>query len=50
MPSGMGGLIRYFDEYKSRISVSPGTVIVICIAVIVLILILRMFAGRAFGL
>ena len=36
MPSGMGGLVRYFDEYKSKIEFKP-IVVVIFIAVIVLL-------------
>lgn len=28
MPSGMGGLVRYFDEYKSKVKFSPEQVII----------------------
>lgn len=35
MPSSGGGLIRYFDDYKSKIELKP---IVIVIAIIVVIL------------
>lgn len=41
MPSSMGGLVRYFDEYKSRISFKPGNVIVLIIIVIVIMIILH---------
>ncbi|MFC1686190.1 preprotein translocase subunit Sec61beta [Nanoarchaeota archaeon] len=27
MPSGMGGLTRYFEEYQSRIQIKPGYVV-----------------------
>ena len=27
MPSGMGGLVRYYDEYKSKLEFKPGTII-----------------------
>jgi len=40
MPSGMGGLMRYFDEYKSKIQMKPAYVIAlvaILIALVVLI-------------
>ena len=46
MPSGMGGLVRYFDEYKSRITFKPGHVIII-IAVIVAIVIILHWQGSA---
>ena len=41
MPSGMGGLVRYFDDYKSKIEMSPGSVIVISIVIIILVLLIR---------
>ncbi|MEK6845332.1 MAG: preprotein translocase subunit Sec61beta, partial [Nanoarchaeota archaeon] len=41
MPSGQGGLVRYFDEYKSKIEFSPGVVIVMCLVVIALIILLH---------
>lgn len=46
MPSGMGGLVRYFEEYKSKISFKPGHVIVMVVAVIIIIIILHVY-GRA---
>ncbi|MBD3313236.1 preprotein translocase subunit Sec61beta [Candidatus Woesearchaeota archaeon] len=50
MPSGMGGLVRYFDEYKSKITFKPGHVIIM-IAIIMLIVILLHWQGSAwFGL
>ena len=36
MPSGMGGLIRYFDEYKSKITLKPGHVIIMAVLIIVI--------------
>ncbi len=29
MPSSMGGIVRYFDEYKSNVELSPQAVIII---------------------
>ena len=49
MPSSMGGLVRYFDEYKSRIELSPGFVIVLILLVIVIELILHSYGARWFG-
>ena len=42
MPSGIGGLTRYFDEYKSRITIKPGHVVILCIVIIILLLFLQM--------
>ena len=49
MPSSMGGLVRYFDEYKSRISFKPGVVIVACVAIIILMIILHAYGMRMLG-
>lgn len=39
MPSSGGGLVRYFDDYKSKIEIKPHYVL----AVIVLIIIIEIF-------
>ncbi|MBU2523051.1 MAG: preprotein translocase subunit Sec61beta [Nanoarchaeota archaeon] len=31
MPSGMGGLTRYFDEFQSKIQLKPSHVIIIIV-------------------
>jgi preprotein translocase subunit Sec61beta len=36
MPSGMGGLVRYFDEYKSKIRIKPAYIVLLIALVIVL--------------
>jgi preprotein translocase subunit Sec61beta len=41
MPSGMGGLVRYFDEYKSKFRLKPGHVIVIVVIVILIEILLH---------
>lgn len=41
LPSGMGGLMRYFDEYKSKIQLKPIHVIFLIAAFIVFELIIR---------
>ena len=48
MPSGQGGLTRYFDEYKSKIEISPGSVIVLSLIIMVIIIILHFYGGRLF--
>lgn len=43
MPSSGGGLVRYFDDYKSKIEIKPIIVIIAIIVVILLELYLHMF-------
>ncbi|MEM3127294.1 MAG: preprotein translocase subunit Sec61beta [Candidatus Woesearchaeota archaeon] len=50
MPSGMGGLVRYFDEYKSKIELQPGHVIILIAVIIILVLILHMQGNAWLGL
>ena len=50
MPSGMGGLVRYFDEYKSKIKFKPGHIIVLCVIVIIIMLFLYSFGKRMIGI
>jgi preprotein translocase subunit Sec61beta len=44
MPSSGGGLIRYFDEHKSKIVIKPVYIIII----IVLIIIIEIWLNKAF--
>ena len=50
MPSSMGGLLRYFDEYKSKFEFKPGHVVVLCILVIVAVVLLHMYGRSMLGL
>ena len=50
MPSGMGGLVRYFDEYKSKIEFKPGHIIILCIVVIILMILLYIYGKSWFGM
>ena len=43
MPGGFGGLMRYDDEYKSRIAISPGQVVGFVVLVILFVLVLKLF-------
>jgi preprotein translocase subunit Sec61beta len=36
MPMGMGGLVRYFDDYKSKIEFRPIVVVIVVILVIII--------------
>jgi len=50
MPSGMGGLVRYFDEYKSKLRFKPGHVIIMSIAVIIIMIILYSYGNAILGI
>ena len=50
LPSGMGGLTRYFDDYSSNIELKPGHVIILAIIIVVLIIILHLQGGALIGL
>ena len=45
MPASYGGLMRYFEEYESKITITPENVVFICAVVIILELMLH-FYGR----
>lgn len=36
MPSTQGGLVRYFEDYKSKIELKPGHVIVLVVIVMLI--------------
>jgi len=50
LPSGQGGLTRYFEDSKSKIMISPEIVIVMVVGVMALILVLHAFGNIWFGL
>ena len=50
MPSGMGGLVRYFDEYKSKIRFKPGHIVVLCVVVIIIMIVLYAYGNRILGI
>jgi preprotein translocase subunit Sec61beta len=45
LPSGMGGLTRYFDDYTSNIELKPGHAIIMAIIVMVIIIFLHIQGG-----
>ncbi len=49
MPSGQGGLTRYFDESSSKIEFSPGAIVVLCVVVMVIVIMLHYFGGMWFN-
>ena len=36
MPSSMGGIVRYFDAYKSKIEFKPGHVVILAAIVLII--------------
>ncbi|HIH91217.1 TPA: preprotein translocase subunit Sec61beta [Candidatus Woesearchaeota archaeon] len=50
MPSGMGGLVRYFDEYHSKLRFKPGHIIIIAGVVMVIMLILYAYGNSLLGI
>jgi preprotein translocase subunit Sec61beta len=50
MPSSMGGLVRYFDEYHSKIEFKPGVVIILCMLVMIIVILLHMYGKGLLGI
>ena len=50
MPQSTGGLIRYFDEYKSKLQMRPGLIIVLVILVIIISIFLHTYGNAILGL
>ena len=50
MPHSTAGLTRYFDEYKSKLEISPGHVIVLAIVIGGIIVLLHQFGPGWLGL
>ncbi|MFO7710259.1 MAG: preprotein translocase subunit Sec61beta [Candidatus Woesearchaeota archaeon] len=49
MPSSTAGITRYFDDYKSKIELSPGHVIILCIVVMIILAALHTFGQGILG-
>ena len=47
LPSSQGGLVRYFDEYKSKYQMKPSHVLVLAAAIIVIEILMHTFAPSA---
>ena len=50
MPSGMGGLVRYFDEYKSKLEIKPAHVVALIILVILIEIFLYLQGNAILGI
>jgi preprotein translocase subunit Sec61beta len=44
LPASTGGLMQYYDDYHSKISISPWHVIILTIAVMIFIIALHFIA------
>jgi preprotein translocase subunit Sec61beta len=49
MPSGTGGLVRYFDDYKSKITFQPMHIIVFIIIIMLITIMLHIFGVALLG-
>ncbi len=47
LPSGQGGLTRYFEDVSTKFELAPGAVIIFAIIIIVVLALLHYF-GRGF--
>jgi len=43
LPSSQGGLVRYFDEYKSKIQLKPIHVIILAVVIMGIVLFMHQF-------
>ena len=43
VPSGMGGLVNYHEEYQTRFMLKPAHVIAFAIAVMVFVIVMKTF-------
>jgi preprotein translocase subunit Sec61beta len=50
LPSGSGGITRYFDQDQSKLLFSPGIVIVLVVIVIIVEIILHVMGSARFGI
>ena len=49
LPSSGAGITRYFDEFKSKISLKPEVVIILIALVVILEIILHIYGNSIFG-
>jgi len=50
MPSSTAGITRFFDEYKSKITIKPMVVIILTVLVMVIEIILYVYGYQILGL
>ncbi|MBI3032347.1 preprotein translocase subunit Sec61beta [Candidatus Woesearchaeota archaeon] len=49
MPQSSGGLVRYFDEYDSKIMIKPHHIIILVVLVILLEIVLHVLGKQLLG-
>jgi preprotein translocase subunit Sec61beta len=49
MPASYGGLMRYFEEYESKLSITPENVVFLCVLIIILELLMHFYGGALLG-
>ncbi|MCD6547043.1 MAG: preprotein translocase subunit Sec61beta [Nanoarchaeota archaeon] len=49
LPASYGGIMQYYDEFKSKFRLSPYMVIALTIAVMIFVLILHSIGPKIFG-
>jgi preprotein translocase subunit Sec61beta len=49
MPSSGAGLTRYFSDYKSKLEIAPGHVIILAIIIGLIVLLLHRFGAGWIG-
>ena len=50
MPSSTAGITRFFDEYKSKITVKPTVIIIMTVLVVIIEIILYIYGYQILGL
>ncbi|MCL4399154.1 preprotein translocase subunit Sec61beta [Candidatus Parvarchaeota archaeon] len=45
MPSSFGGLVQYYSEYKSKITIKPRTVIILGLVLVIVVTGLKLVFG-----
>lgn len=50
MPMSTAGITTYFEEYRSKIELKPGHVIVLSIIVVLIVLALQIFGASILGI
>ena len=43
MPAGFGGLMRYKEEYKSKLKIKPAYIVIFILLVIIFVTVLKIF-------
>jgi preprotein translocase subunit Sec61beta len=49
LPSSYGGIVRYFEEYKSKIMLKPGHVVFFALIIIIIVMLLNLLGRGLFG-